>query len=248
MTNHLKKSWKHIAAVGYLAFMASAWAGSYDDFFKAVQLDNPRGVEALLQRGFDPNTVNPEGVPALIKALQEQSFKVASVLASQEQTRIDVRNARDESPLMLAALRGQETLVVHLVSRGAAVNKSGWTPLHYAATGGHLRVAAFLIGAHADVNAESPNGTTPLMMAAMYGTPEVVQLLLDEGADASLKNQLGMTALDFAKQGNRKDAIQMLQALPKSMDHVCGIRVFAQGFAQSNHGEPDKDSGCTGFL
>ncbi len=58
------------------------------------------------------------------------------------------------------------------------------------------------------------------MMAAMYGTPEVVQLLLDEGADVSLKNQLGMTALDFAKQGNRKDAIQMLQALPKSMDSV----------------------------
>ena len=211
MTNHLKKSWKHIAAVGYLAFMASAWAGSYDDFFKAVQLDNPRGVEALLQRGFDPNTVNPEGVPALIKALQEQSFKVASVLASQEQTRIDVRNARDESPLMLAALRGQETLVVHLVSRGAAVNKSGWTPLHYAATGGHLRVAAFLIGAHADVNAESPNGTTPLMMAAMYASSDMVKLLLESGAEAYLRNDQGLDAEDFAQKAGREDSARLIR-------------------------------------
>jgi ankyrin repeat protein len=211
MTNHLKKSWKHIAAIGYLAFIASAWAGSYDDFFKAVQLDNPRGVEALLQRGFDPNTVNPEGVPALIKALQEQSFKVASVLASQEQTRIDVRNARDESPLMLAALRGQETLVVHLVSRGAAVNKSGWTPLHYAATGGHLRVAAFLIGAHADVNAESPNGTTPLMMAAMYASSDMVKLLLESGAEAYLRNDQGLDAEDFAQKAGREDSARLIQ-------------------------------------
>lgn len=211
MTNHLKKSWKHIATVGYLSFMASAWAGSYDDFFKAVQLDNPRGVEALLQRGFDPNTVNPEGVPALIKALQEQSFKVASVLASQEQTRIDVRNARDESPLMLAALRGQETLVVHLVSRGAAVNKSGWTPLHYAATGGHLRVAAFLIGAHADVNAESPNGTTPLMMAAMYASSDMVKLLLESGAEAYLRNDQGLDAEDFAQKAGREDSARLIR-------------------------------------
>lgn len=191
--------------------MASAWAGSYDDFFKAVQLDNPRGVEALLQRGFDPNTVNPEGVPALIKALQEQSFKVASVLASQEQTRIDVRNARDESPLMLAALRGQETLVVHLVSRGAAVNKSGWTPLHYAATGGHLRVAAFLIGAHADVNAESPNGTTPLMMAAMYASSDMVKLLLESGAEAYLRNDQGLDAEDFAQKAGREDSARLIR-------------------------------------
>ena len=211
MIIHLKKSWKHIAAVGYLAFMASAWAGSYDDFFKAVQLDNPRGVEALLQRGFDPNTVNPEGVPALIKALQEQSFKVASVLASQEQTRIDVRNARDESPLMLAALRGQETLVVHLVSRGAAVNKSGWTPLHYAATGGHLRVAAFLIGAHADVNAESPNGTTPLMMAAMYANSGMVKLLLESGAEAYPRNDQGLDAEDFALKAGRVDSARLIR-------------------------------------
>ncbi len=208
---NFKKKAKHVVTVGFLAFSTWACAGAYEDFFKAVQLDQPTTVKHLLQRGFDPNTVGPDGIPALIKALQEQSFKVAMVLADDPQTRPDVRNARDESPLMLAALRGQEPLVVQLVSRGAAVNKAGWTPLHYAATGGHLRVTAFLIGAHGDVNAESPNGTTPLMMAAMYGNAETVKLLLESGAEAYLRNDQGLSAEDFASKAGREDSLKLIR-------------------------------------
>jgi len=207
----MKETWNHVVAIGIFAFSMSTWAGSYDDFFKAIQLDNPRTVQELLDRGFDPNTVNPDGVPGLLKALQEQSFKVAMVLASFEQTRPEVRNSRDESPLMLAALRGQEALVVQLVSRGAAVNKAGWTPLHYAATGGHLRVVAFLIGAHADVNAESPNGTTPLMMAAMYANSDTVKLLLESGAEAYPRNDQGLDAEDFARKAGREDSARLIR-------------------------------------
>lgn len=202
---------KAIVVIGFSVVCPIAWAGSYDDFFKAIQLDNPRTVERLLQRGFDPNTANPQGDPALIKALQEQSFKVAEVLVEHPQTRADVRNARDESPLMLAALRGQELLVHKLVARGAAVNKTGWTPLHYAATGGHVRVLAFLIGAQADVNAESPNGTTPLMMAAMYGNSDSVKLLLESGAEAYPRNDQGLAAEDFANRAGRLDSVRLIR-------------------------------------
>jgi ankyrin repeat protein len=55
------------------------------------------------------------------------------------------------------------------------------------------------------------------MMAARYGNAQAVKLLMVEGADIFLKNQLGLSALDFAMQGNRPDAIQLLQsALQKS--------------------------------
>ncbi len=207
----LKKIEKCIVSIGFLVFLPLAWAGAYDDFFKAIQLDQPRTVQALLQRGFDPNTANPEGMPALIKALQEQSYQVAHVLADDPQTRVEVRTQRDESALMLSALRGQEALVVKLVSRGASVNKAGWTPLHYAATGGHARVCAFLIGAHADVNAESPNGTTPLMMAAMYGNSQTVKLLLESGAEAYPRNDQGLSAEDFAAKAGREDSVRLIR-------------------------------------
>ena len=213
--NYFKKYSKYIATASLFSFMGLSWAGAYDDFFKAVQLDQPTSVKKLLERGFDPNTVGPDGVPALIKALQEQSYKVAEMLADHAEIRPDVRNARDESALMLAALRGQEALVVQLVSRGAAVNKTGWTPLHYAATGGHVRITAFLIGAHADVNAESPNGTTPLMMAAMYGNADTVKLLLESGAEAYPRNDQGLSAEDFATKAGREDALRMIRQVLK---------------------------------
>lgn len=209
--NNLKNIRQLPVIIGFLCFSAWSSAGSYDEFFKAIQLDQPSTVQKLLQRGFDPNTVAPDGVPALMKALQEQSFDVALVLARNPQIRPDVRNARDESPLMLAALRGQEALVNQLVSLGAAVNKNGWTPLHYAATGGHARVAAFLIGAQADINAPSPNGTTPLMMAAMYGNADTVKLLLESGAKVQLRNAQELTAEDFAQRAGREESLKLIR-------------------------------------
>ena len=62
-----------------------------------------------------------------------------------------------------------------MASMGADVNKPGWTPLHYAATHGHLAIMDLLLEEHAYIDAESPNGTTPLMMAAHYGTPAAVK-------------------------------------------------------------------------
>lgn len=200
-----------IVIIGFLTFSSAAHCGTYDDFFKAIQLDNARDVERLLARGFDPNTPNPQGVPALLKATQEQSFKAAAVLAAHAQTQIDPRSERNESPLMLAALRGQEALVQALVARGAEVNKTGWTPLHYAATGGHVRVIAFLIGAQADIDAGASNGTTPLMMAAMYGNAASVKLLLESGADPEIRNAQQLSALDFAQRAGRTDSAALIQ-------------------------------------
>lgn len=207
----VKKFLQHIVAIGFISFSCAVCAGSYEDFFKAIQFDNPSEIRALLARGMDPNTVNLEGTPALIKALQDQSFKAAHALLDSPDTKAEVRSLRDESPLMLAALRGQEALAMQLVSRGASVNKTGWTPLHYAATGGHLRLAAFLLGAGADVNAESPNGTTPLMMAAMYGNSDVVKLMLESGAEVYPHNDQGLSALDFAHKAGREDSARLIE-------------------------------------
>ena len=208
---NMKKLKKTFVGIGFFALAGLSWGGSWDDFFNAIRLDNPNTLQALLQRGFDPNTVDQQGTPALMRALQEQSYRAAEVLADHPQIRAEVRSPRDESPLMLAALRGQDALVVKLVSKGAAVNKSGWTPLHYAATGGHLRIAAFLIGAHADVNAESPNGTTPLMMAAMYSNSDMVKLLLESGAEAYPRNDLDLSAEDFAVKAGRVDSVRLIR-------------------------------------
>jgi ankyrin repeat protein len=201
-------------ALYLFVFFASfgARAGSYEDFFVAIKQDNPQSVSALLNRGFDPNTVDPEGLPGLYVALRDGSLKAAGALIAWPMTKVEIRTAQDESPLMMAALKGHLPIVKQLIARDADVNKPGWAPLHYAATGGHLAIMELLLENHAFIDAQSPNGTTPLMMAAHYGSPAAVKLLLDAGADATMKNQLGLSAVDFAVRANRKDAAELITA------------------------------------
>ena len=206
---------------GLLAFVLYGFsvcqAGSYEDFFKAIKQDDARTVERLIQRGFDPNTLDPEARHGLIMAIAEPSLKVAQVLIETKGTDLNFLNSAGESALMYAALKGHGPLVKLLISKDADVNKAGWTPLHYAATLGDVEIIRLLLDHHAFVNAVSPNGTTPLMMAAQYGSPAAVRLLLDEGAEPLLKNEQGLNALDFARLGNRVDAQALIsQAILRS--------------------------------
>lgn len=187
-----------------------------DDFFRAVKSDDSDGLIKLLNRGFDPNSRDAQGQTGLLIALREPSPKVANVFLDFSKTNVELRNPKDESPLMMASLKGQEDMVKRLIARDADVNKPGWAPLHYAATNGHVAIMKLLLENHAFIDAQSPNGTTPLMMAAMYGSTAAVKLLLDEGADTLMRNQLGMSAADFAQRGNRPDAIQLLSAPTRS--------------------------------
>ena len=201
---------KYVVLIGFLISF-SANSGSYEDFFKALKTNDLNVARQLLVRGFDPNTVDLEGRAALLVAWRFESLGGLDLLLDWPGTKAEVRNELDESLLMLAALKGQTNLVQKLISRDADVNKPGWAPLHYAATGGHPQIIQLLLDQSAYIDAESPNGTTPLMMAARYGNAACVKLLLDEGADVLLKNQLGLTALDFAHAGNRPDAIALLR-------------------------------------
>jgi ankyrin repeat protein len=104
---------------------------------------------------------------------------------------------------MMAALKGHADWVRKLIERGAQVNKTGWTPLHYAATGPNPAVVQLLLERGAQVDAESPNRTTPLMMAARYGNEAGVDILLARGADPKRTNDLGLSAADFARDAQR---------------------------------------------
>mgnify|MGYP001604567628 FL=1 len=211
MRNYIKKSIYLIVFIGF----SSANAGSFEDFFAAIQRDDPQSLSALLRRGFDPNTLDAKGQSGLFLALRDPSPKVVEVLLKAPKIKVETRTPQDESPLMMAAMRGELKLAAALIDKDADVNKTGWTPLHYAASstqGDQLGVAKLLIENAAYIDAASPNGSTPLMMAAMYGNTSTLKLLLDEGADPTLKNQLGLTAVDFAQRADRKEMVELIGA------------------------------------
>jgi len=193
------------------ALPAPSRADSYDDFFRAVQVDDDETVAALLKRGFDPNATEPDrGESGLMIAIREKAMKVFKVLLNAPGIDLDQTAANGDTALMLAAYTANEPAVQALLEKGAAVNRPGWTPLHYAAASGDNAIVQMLLDKSADLNARSPNGTTPIMMAARGGHILTVKLLLDAGADATLKNQQGMTAIDFARQAGDTQIVEGL--------------------------------------
>jgi hypothetical protein len=181
-------------------------AGSYDDFFRAVVRDDPGEIRDWLDRGFDPNARDPNGQPAIIRALLADSYGAAMGLARSRGFDPNARNAQGETPLMMAALKDQPALCRVLIDRGAAVDHaSGWTPLHYAASGNSLEATRLLLSQGARVDPRAPNRRTPLMLAAQYASEEVIGTLLATGADPSIQDQNGATAADLARaQGREK--------------------------------------------
>jgi len=207
---------RRLLAVGLAAGLTLAGAGSYEDFFSAIERDDPGKVRELLLRGFDANTADAKGRYGLYLALTEPAPKTAQVLIDWPKTDVNRLNLAGESALMIAALKGNLPLAEKLIRKGADINKTGWSALHYAASGGHSPVIRLLLDNHAYIDAESPNRTTPLMMAAMYGTPTAVKVLLQEGADPGLKNEQGLTALQFAERAKQRESAAEIVLLLRS--------------------------------
>ena len=180
---------------------------------KAATFDDVREVKSLIDKGMSPNQKDPKGMPILMLAIQEKSMKTVDYLINAKGIDLNQTNNTNETPLMFASLYGMLPEVKILVNqKEVPVNRSGWTPLHYACTNGHLDIALFLLDKGAAVDAPSPNETTPIMMAIRAGNIQLVRLLLDRGADIRIRNQQGFSAIDVAELFNQEEIQKGLRA------------------------------------
>lgn len=187
-------------------------AGSYDDALDAATMGDAKALAGLLQRGVDPDTVDPQGNTLLILAAREGQTAALEALLKYR-VRLDYRNPAGDSALMLAVLRGHDDAVRALLKAGAQVNHEGWTPLHYAAFEGREALVDTLLAAGADVNARAPNLATPLMVAARNGHIEVVRRLLAVPAtDLNALNDAGLSADTWGLENGNTDIAALIQA------------------------------------
>jgi len=73
-----------------------------------------------------------------------------------------------------------------------------FSPLHWAAKGGHTKIVEMLVGRGARVHTTNMGDDTPLHLATAHGHKEVVQLLLRHKSDVNFVNEHGNSAMHYA--------------------------------------------------
>lgn len=194
----------------------AATSAQVAEFFRAVQTDDARTVKSMLAGGFDANSLNPiGGEPALVLAAREGSMQVLDTLLAHPGTRIDTPAVNGNTALMMAAFKHNMPAVQALLAKGAAVNRDGWTPLHYAAAGGDNEIVRLLLKHGAKIDALSPRASgayTPLMMAAREGHDSTALLLIDSGANPGMTNSEGLTPAQLAERAGKTQVAAAIAA------------------------------------
>ncbi|KAK0379387.1 pfs domain-containing protein [Colletotrichum limetticola] len=92
-------------------------------------------------------------------------------------------------------------------------NYEGNTPLHVAATQGHLNSVKHLVHLGCDINEANWTGCTALMLASEGGHVLTVQYLIDAGSRLNVTNRRGDTAMMVASMAGSNNLPTILQAL-----------------------------------
>jgi uncharacterized protein len=127
---------------------------------------------------------------------------------------IDIRDETGQTPLITAALAGQDDIARLLIDNNADVmarTGNGMTALHAAAYVGDLAIAEMLIAHGAEVNDQANvAGITPLHAAAEEDHADVAAELLKAGADVALVEVNGYTAGSRAGWREHWDIVRLL--------------------------------------
>ena len=126
---------------------------------------------------------------------------------------INAENRNKQTALLIALLNhGCQDMIELLLEHKAHVNiadSSGFTPLFWAATGGHKKNVVALLNHGATVDTEG-SYLTALWAAVDNGHTEIVQVLLEHRANVEILDQWGYTMLIRAAQHNREALVKLL--------------------------------------
>ncbi|KAM9624370.1 ankyrin repeat domain-containing protein 27 isoform 5-T7 [Morphnus guianensis] len=186
-----------------------------DCLFKHIASGNQEEVERLLSQGdSDKDTVQKMCHPLCYcdkcEKLVSGKLNDPSIITPFS------RDDRGYTPLHIAAICGQTSLVDLLVAKGAIVNATdyhGSTPLHLACQKGYQNVTLLLLHYKASTDVQDNNGNTPLHLACTYGHEDCVKALVYYDVHScrlDIGNEKGDTPLHIAARWGYQGIIEVL--------------------------------------
>ncbi|CDQ67034.1 unnamed protein product [Oncorhynchus mykiss] len=168
----------------------------------AVGRERVACVEALLEKGADPELATKERETPLYKACERENAEIVAMLLNHGAV-VNKHCIQGWTALQEAVSRNSVEICEMLLKAGAKLsptNMYGITPLFTAAQSGCVETLRFLIKHGADINSEASDGATALYEAAKNGHEDIVKLLLSQNADANKAGKKGLLPLHIAAQ------------------------------------------------
>ncbi|WP_133138631.1 ankyrin repeat domain-containing protein [Legionella genomosp. 1] len=148
---------------------------------------------------------------ALHQAVLADSYGLVKTLLKRYSA--NVTNTRKQTPLMLAALKGNLRLMELLLLHGASVDScdlEGQSALYYAILGKSEQAALTLLPLLRFPNQANRKGCTPLLLAAGQGLLAVVRYLCGQKNAMEIRDHLGRNALHYASIHGQVSVIAFL--------------------------------------
>lgn len=184
---------------------------------RAVRNGNTGTVQALLERGADPNYGDANEDSPIQLAIDRNDADTIRLLLDFGHDPDRDPGWQDRSPLAQAVYRSTPKIISILLAAGADPSHGGdsTTPLYFAASQGNTDLIQLLADAGADLDARIGlvSGATALMVAAKEGHVEAVVLLATLGASLELEDNRGRTAMELADANAQKEAALALAGL-----------------------------------
>ncbi|ABZ93685.1 Ankyrin-repeat protein [Leptospira biflexa serovar Patoc strain 'Patoc 1 (Ames)'] len=137
--------------------------------------------DALRLTGVDVNEVDEHKYTPLFWAIQGGSLDFVKSI-TKNGANLEASNEFGQTPLIVAVLVKNETIVRELISLGCDIDRG-----------------------------DSMEGQTPLILAARDGSLEIVKILLENKANPLLKNKKGETALSLAIENGHQKIVDLLK-------------------------------------
>eukprot|EP01117_Protostelium_nocturnum_P013856 TRINITY_DN5213_c0_g3_i1.p1 TRINITY_DN5213_c0_g3~~TRINITY_DN5213_c0_g3_i1.p1 ORF type:complete len:509 (+),score=62.13 TRINITY_DN5213_c0_g3_i1:29-1528(+) len=190
----------------------------------AIDENRPDLVKLLLEYGANPNNDKPYGFP-LIRCVEQSDHESARLLMEYGADASVAVNSDCESPIRIAALRGDFRMVQLLLKYNMDLNGNlePRTLLSRPLLTNAEQITRSLLVWGADVDCEDISTETAITEAVQFDRPNFVRLFLNHGCDPNATDEDSVTPLQHACRDASPEVVRLLLESNASIDQLSPI-------------------------